>query len=339
MTAGPPEHADRGRYLSNLGLALVHEARLSDKASDSGEAIDVIAQALEVVGPDDPGRADTLLAMGAACARAFQLGDSAAFSRGLEAFGEATGMEIASSTARIRAGRDGGRLAASGRAFDEALSAFGTAVRLIEEAAWAGMGEGPAAPAWRAERAAHGRGSDGDRGWPSGRSGGLLERGRGVLLARQFDAPGLHAKLKALAPEIAEQLARVQASLNDAGQDSGPAVATDRNLAARRSLLARRRAAILDRPRADPGLQGLVGPPHLGELLSASSQGPVVIVNISEYRCDALILSAGQVRAVPLPLLTGRAVAEQVGRLLEAADAMKSGEIDEVLGVGLGLRR
>ena len=112
-TAAPPEHADRGRHLSNLGVALVHQARISDKPSDSHTAIDVIRQALEVVGPDDPGRADTLIAMGAACARAFELGDSEALAAGLAAFREAAGMEIASSEARIRAGRDGGRLAAA----------------------------------------------------------------------------------------------------------------------------------------------------------------------------------------------------------------------------------
>ncbi len=50
-TGAPPEHADRGRHLSNLGVALVHQARISDKPSDSRKAIDVIRQALEVVGP------------------------------------------------------------------------------------------------------------------------------------------------------------------------------------------------------------------------------------------------------------------------------------------------
>ena len=330
-TAAPPEHADRGRHLSNLGVALVHQARISDKPSDSGTAIDVIRQALEVVGPDDPGRADTLIAMGAACARAFELGDSEALAAGLAAFREAAGMEIASSEARIRAGRDGGRLAATGSATGEALSAFAAAVRLVEEAAWAGMrradqqrllGELSGLPMDAAAMAI-------EAGRPE-QAVELLEQGRGVLLARQLEAPGLRAQLNTLAPEIAEELAAVQVALDDAEQSSGPAI-SGRDLAARRSRLARQRTAVLDRLRADPGLQDLVGPPRLDELLAAGSPGPVVIVNISEYRCDALILSAGQVRAVPLPRLTRQAVAEQVQTLLEAADAMKSGEVDDVL--------
>jgi hypothetical protein len=330
-TAALPEHADRGRYLSNFGVALVHQARVSDKPSDSVKAIDVIGQALEVVGPDDPGRADTLSAMGAACARAFELGDREALAPGLAAFREAADTEIASPVTRIRAGRDGGRLAAAGSAAGEALDAFAAAVLLIEGAAWAGMrradqqrllGELNGLPMDAAAMAI-------EAGRPD-EAVELLEQGRGVLLARQLEAPGLHAQLEALAPEIAKELAAVQVTLDDAEQGSDPTV-PGRDLAARRSRLTRQRTAILDRLRADPGLQDLVGPPRLGKLLAAGSRGPVVIVNVSEYRCDALILSAGQVHAVPLGRLTRQAVAEHVQTLLEAADAMNTGEVNNVL--------
>jgi tetratricopeptide (TPR) repeat protein len=330
-TAAPPEHADHGRHLSNLGVTLVHQARTSDKLSDSRRAIDVIRQALEAVGPGDPGRADTLIAMGAACARAFELGDSDALAPGLAAFREAASMEIASPGARIRAGRDGGRLAAASSAFDEALSAFASAVRLMEEAAWGGMRR---ADQQRLLRELSGLPMDAaamaiEAARPE-EAIQLLEQGRGVLLARRLEAPGLHAQLKALVPGTAEELAAVQVALDDAELDSGPAE-PGRDAAARRGRLARQRSVILDRLRADPGLKDLVGPPRLDELLAAGSRGPVVIVNVSEYRCDALIVSADQVHAVPLPRLTRQAVAEQVQTLLEAADAMKTGEVDNVL--------
>lgn len=41
---------------------------------------------------------------------------------------------------RVKAGRDGGRLAASAGAIDDAVRAFGTAVQLVDEAAWTGIG-------------------------------------------------------------------------------------------------------------------------------------------------------------------------------------------------------
>jgi tetratricopeptide (TPR) repeat protein len=331
-TAAASEHADRGRYLSNLGIALVQQARISDEASASGEAIDVLNQALKVVGSDDPGRAETLIAMGAACTRAFELGDSDAFPSGMMAFREAAGMEIASSAARIRAGQQGGQLAAAGQAFDEALNSFASAVRLIEEAAWAGMrradqqrllGELNGLPMDAAAMAI-------EAGRPQ-EAVELLEQGRGVLLARQLEAPGLFAHLKIRAPQIAEQLASVQVALEDAELSSDPAVPPGRDLAARRSRLARQRAAILNRLRADPELQDLVAPPLLADLLTAGARGPVVIVNVSEYRCDALVLSAGQLRVVPLHLLTRQAVTDRAQALVGAADTMKTTEVENIL--------
>ncbi len=39
------------------------------------------------------------------------------------------------------------------------------------------------------------------------------------------------------------------------------------------------------------------------ELKAAAASGPVVIVNVSEYRCDALIIEKNKLRALPLPQL------------------------------------
>jgi tetratricopeptide (TPR) repeat protein len=332
IAASALQDADRGRYLSNLGVMLVQQAGLSDNISDSHKAIDIISQALSIVPSDDPGRADTLIAMGAARTRAFELGDPDAFSPGLDAFREAAGMQNAPAEARIRAGRDGGRLAVSGSSPGDAFGAFADAVRLMDDAVWVGMsridqqrllGELNGLPMDAAAMAI-----EADH---PGEAVELLEQGRGMLLARQLEAPGLHAQLTTVAPEIAQELAWVRAALHDTEQDNNPGLPPGRAVAARRSRLAQRHVAILNRLRADPDLRHLVGPPQLEELLAAASQGPVVIVNVSEYRCDALVMSEGQVRTVPLPRLTKQAVAEQVQALLDAADDVRTAEVHDVL--------
>lgn len=331
ISASAEGQADHHRYLSNFGVALVHKARASENLSESNEAIEAVRRALETVPPGDPGRADTLIALGSAYARAFELGDSEALPPGLEAFREACEMEIAATTTRIRAGRDGGRLAAAAGATGDALSAFAAAVGLMEEAAWAGMrradqqrllGEMNGLPMDAAAMAIS-----------AGRPGDavmLLELGRGVLLARQFEGRGIHAQLRNLAPEIGEELAALQVAIDEAEQASGREV-TGREVAARRSRIARQRAAVLDRLRADPRLQDLAAPPHLDELLAAGTEGPVVLVNVSEHRCDALIVAAGTVRVVPLLRITKEDVAAKVQALLAAADAMRTLEVDDVL--------
>src|SRR5712692_5710065 len=90
---------------------------------------------------------------------------------------------------------------------DNALRAFASAVRLLDEAAWAGLGR-------QDQERLLGRltGLPTDAAAIAITEGRLeyavelLERGRGVLMARQLEAPAQHAALREHAPELAEQL-------------------------------------------------------------------------------------------------------------------------------------
>lgn len=324
--------------MSNLGIALLHKARISENEADANHAVAVLDQALTAIGPDHPGRALTLYASGVAHARAFELGETEALAPGLTALRDAADIDGASAVVRIRAGRDRGSLAASGHVLDEALDGFGSAVRLIEEAAWAGLG--------RADQQLlltelHGLSMDAAAmAIEAGRleeAIKLLEQGRGILLTRRLEAPGLHARLRSRAPELAEQLAWAQNALDESaveGADVGGepgSLTRPRGTAERRTRLARQRAAILDQVRSQPGLEDLARPPTLERLAAATAQGPVVIVNISQYRCDALIISGDQLSLVPLAAVTAQAVAEQVQNLLDRTDAAARAAVEEVL--------
>jgi CHAT domain-containing protein/tetratricopeptide (TPR) repeat protein len=333
-----PDHSNRGPHVSNLGIALLHKARISESDADVNHAVAVLDEALTAIGPDHPGRALTLYALGVAHARAFELGQAEALDRGLAALRDAADIDGASIVVRIRADRDRGRLAASGSVLGDALDGFGSAVRLMEEAAWAGLGRADqqllltelhglpmdaaamAIAAGRLEEAVE-----------------LLEQGRGILLARRLEAPGLHAQLRSHAPELAEQLAWVQNALDEPaaeGADLGgePGSLTQPlGTAERRTRLARQRAAILDQVRSQPGLEDLARPPTLERLATAAAQGPVVIVNISQYRCDTLIISGDQLSLVPLAAVTAQAVAEQVQNLLDRTDAAERAAVEDVL--------
>lgn len=334
----PPDHSNRGQHVSNLGIALLHKARISENEADVNQAVAVLDEALTAIGLDHPGRALTLYALGAAHARSFELGKAEALDRGLAALRDAADIDGASTVVRIRAGRDRGRLAASGNVLGDALEGFGSAVRLMEEAAWAGLGRADqqllltelhglpmdaaamAIEAGRLEEAVE-----------------LLEQGRGILLARRLEAPGLHAQLRSHAPELAEQLAWVQNALDESAAEGADVGGEPRSLtqplgtAERRTRLARQRAAILDQVRSEPGLEDLARPPTLERLATAAAQGPVVIVNISQYRCDALIISGDQMSLVPLVAVTAQAVAEQVQNLLDRTDAAERAAVEDVL--------
>ncbi|WP_026341929.1 cation:proton antiporter [Actinomadura atramentaria] len=86
----------------------------------------------------------------------------------------------------------------------------------------------------------------------------------------------------------------------------------------RRFALARERDRLVDQVRALDGFGGFLRPPPPADLLAAGDRGPVVVLNASRWRCDALVLADGAVRTVPLGGLTLDGLGDRVGRYLRA---------------------
>jgi hypothetical protein len=72
----------------------------------------------------------------------------------------------------------------------------------------------------------------------------------------------------------------------------------------RRMALAREWDELVEQVRLLEGFEDFLRPPRLESLLPAASGGPVVIVNVSRWRCDALIVTEDGVRDRELPDLT-----------------------------------
>ena len=72
----------------------------------------------------------------------------------------------------------------------------------------------------------------------------------------------------------------------------------------RRMALAREWDTLVAQVRELPGFEDFLQPPSLEKLLPAAVGGPVVIVNVSRWRCDALIVTSEGVHTCELPRLT-----------------------------------
>ncbi|MFY1632866.1 CHAT domain-containing protein [Solwaraspora sp. WMMB335] len=91
----------------------------------------------------------------------------------------------------------------------------------------------------------------------------------------------------------------------------------------RRMALAREWDELVAQVRELEGLEDFLRPPRLENLLPAAAEGPVAIVNVSRWRCDALLVRADGVDVVPLPGLTSAATFEKTNnylRLLQQVD-------------------
>ncbi|MEU6985216.1 CHAT domain-containing protein [Streptomyces sp. NPDC046324] len=240
---------------------------------------------------------------------------------------------VASLAKRLLAARTWGEAAAAVGQDTEALAGYTYAVGLLPRLAPRGLER-----ADQEDRLLAGTGLASDAAALALRLGDpekaltLLEQGRGVLLAQGVESRGDLTRLRAADPALAAEFERVRDSLS-AGPprrasptDLGPADPTGAGhaaglLAESRHALARTWDDLLDRIRRLPGLEGFLTAPPVTELLGAASGGPVVVVNVSQYRSDALLVTADRgIEVVPLPALTPVDVLERATEFLTAVD-------------------
>ncbi|WP_103509337.1 CHAT domain-containing protein [Streptomyces sp. SM13] len=231
------------------------------------------------------------------------LGDDDALAEALGCYREAAAS--AGSPARSRAEGAGrwGDLASEAGQFDVAAEGYAAAVRLLPRIAgrrldredaqyWLGRFAGVAADAAACALAAGDEVS----------AVTLLESGRCVLAAQALDSRGDLSDLRELAPELADRFRTLTAEFEtDTTRD--------------RVALADELDAVTERIRALPGLERFLRPPLLTDLTAQAHEGPIVYVNVSRHRCDALILTPDGVRSLRLDGLSEQAVSQRVRTL------------------------
>ncbi len=134
------------------------------------------------------------------------------------------------------------------------------------------------------------------------------------------------------APELAARLSEVHDEMNFAERMD---LSDDHDLDWARHLdqrhtMARRRREILAEIRELPGFADFLRPPRCETLRQAAEAGPVVVLNVSRYGCDALIVTLDEVRAVPLGFSLPEA-RRQADRFAQALRAKAVDEVDEGL--------
>ncbi|GAA0931357.1 CHAT domain-containing protein [Streptomyces thermoalcalitolerans] len=282
------------------------------------EVVALCRRAVEVTPPGHPMRTLRLAALGSALydlaldprRRRAVLAEAAGI------FREAALEQQCAPFARLGAAAAWGEIRAELGEWDRALEGYMVAVDLLHAVAprhlvrddqefllsrTTGLGAAAAACAVRCGR--------------PGLAVGLLEQARGVILSHAFDADSDLTRLRETAPALAARFEELRDALDTATGDrelpeeppeelpgegaSGPEARADL-----RQRLAAEWQELTDRIRAEhPGL-GLLRPVRdwdESELRATAAEGPVVLVNVSPYGSDALIVTEHSIDAVPLP--------------------------------------
>jgi hypothetical protein len=150
-----------------------------------------------------------------------------------------------------------------------------------------------------------------------GRAVLILEHARGILLGQSLDHHHDVDAVRRIDVGLADEFNRLSALLTadtaaSSEFDADPASLAD-PAATRRDIASQWHAVIDKIRRTLPGQGGFLAPPEIGDLLTAAVDGPVVIVNVSRHRCDALIVRERNIEVEPLP----RTVWQEGGLLAE----------------------
>nr|BFE57426.1 CHAT domain-containing protein [Dactylosporangium thailandense] len=319
----PDDHPDRPGYLSNLVVPLLRRHALLGAAEDLEAA--VAAAGAAVAG--DPASGGLLFNLGAALrARSTLAGAPPAGAErdraaAAEAFRRCARQPGTMPVIRAAAAMYEAELEAAAGDWAAADAAYAVALDLLPVLAGRQLG-------WDS-RHAHlarlgGLGTDAaavalHRGDPL-RAVAVLERARGVVLGQAAEQRRDLGELRRTDPGLADAFDEVCAVLN---ADTAPTEALVADPATVAAAAGRRRdaAARFDDVVARIRALGLLRDPEPGDLLAAAAGGTVVVVNVSRYRCDALILRPGGVEPVPLPELRREDVTADAAALLAATEA------------------
>ncbi|KAF2626795.1 hypothetical protein BU25DRAFT_411322 [Macroventuria anomochaeta] len=126
----------------------------------------------------------------------------------------------------------------------------------------------------------------------------LLEQGRGLILGLLMDDRSNTSPLKEAHPNLSERYESLRANANkptEYAQENQEKLSHGRENELEELIM---------EIRQQPGFESFLLPPSGGLLLSAAENGPVVVINVSGFRCDAFLIRLHDVQALPLPDLT-----------------------------------
>ncbi|KAF5615419.1 TPR [Fusarium sp. NRRL 52700] len=136
----------------------------------------------------------------------------------------------------------------------------------------------------------------------------LFELGRGIITNLLMDMRGDISDLKQRHPDLAEYVC-LRDELDSPSESPSPlfpgnGASSLESLAKRRREADQRFTDLIAEIRAQPGFGSFFLPPTADEMMAAATLGPIIVVNLSSYRCDAFLVQLDRISEVELPDLT-----------------------------------
>ncbi|MDX3418254.1 CHAT domain-containing protein [Streptomyces sp. MD20-1-1] len=324
--AAAATHVDRQRYLSLLGTLHQDRYRVHPDPADLDKAVSYFRAAVAATSVEHPDHALFQLNLGTALLeqwRAEHAADEGRLTAARDVLHDAAGSLVAPPRIRVAAARAAGDAAAEVRDWPGAVRSYGMAVGLLPQVA-----PGHLDLADRGRELGRFLGLASDAAAAAFHCGDpqaalqLLEDGRGLLLGTVLDDVPLLDELRRDEPELADAFVWTRQRLDRVGPDPAGMPRPHDPEADDRHAAGAEWGRLLERIRAIPGFGEFLRPTPVAELIDGAGDVPVIVLNTSRLRCDAVVLRAGSVVHVPLPLLEHDSVRARARDLRRAIDAV-----------------
>lgn len=140
----------------------------------------------------------------------------------------------------------------------------------------------------------------------------LLERGRGVIMGLLIEDRSEISQVRAVHPEQAALYDRLRIEVNQSTRMTGAFNTPEQRTKSRIDLVAKLSVCIND-IRNLPGCERFLLGPTSEELISLAGQGPIAVVNVTDLRSDAFIVSQAAIKCIQLPEMTAAKVRNWAG--------------------------
>ncbi|KAH6984213.1 CHAT domain-containing protein [Ilyonectria sp. MPI-CAGE-AT-0026] len=321
INATPLDHPNQAIFLSNLGIRLRDRYSRTGAMADLEEAIRLTREAIDTTPLDHPRRAEWLNNIGAHLGdRYIHTGAIADIEEAKECFLAALRHSASAVSVRVAAGR---RLL-SFPAILQDQQAYAIAKTTIDLIPLLTPRSLQNSDKTHLLSAAVGLSSDAaaialhnNRGSTTAIE--LLETGRGVIAGALFEQSDL-AALKRAHPDLARSFIDMRDQLDaPAAADSlgtverlTPAADTEGD---RHRDAGLRLAAFLETIRSKSGFERFLLASSKADMLEAARPGPIVVLNVSSYRCDVLLIEQSGIRLLELPRLSRDAINDHMQEL------------------------
>lgn len=329
------EHSDKPAFLYNLGAFLGRRYTLTGDTNDLNRGIEIVDMELVISPIDLAHRADSYNNLGRLLTWRFeQTGVIDDFVRAESSFRNGWESHNAPPLARIRIAENLAVNLAKQFRWKEASTLLQEAVRLLPAlsprslqntdkqhmlANFFGIASMAAAVALNA-------------GEKPSEALELLELGRGVVAGLTLEMRTDISELDRKHPELAKEFVSLRDKLDAPIAQSTLSVrddtATTRELRAKSRREAEERfGQLIKEIRTRHGFKTFLRP-TAEQFMAAADPGPIVIVNVSHYRCDAFIVKCDEIVALNLPYLTLEDI-ERNTTLLRVGDELETWKVLE----------